>query len=59
MYSWDRGSGRSQDVSDKLWQMLQSNDAKSENLVQDFAEIFERAHKLGWNESALTRREKA
>ena len=56
MYSWDRGSGRPQNISDKLWQLMQSNDTNSENLDKDFAEILEKAHQVGWNESAKVSR---
>ena len=52
MYSWDRGSGRPQNISHKLWQMMQSNDTKSENLDKDVADILERAHQVEWNERA-------
>ena len=43
MYSWDRESGRPQNDSDNICQMMQSNDTKSENLDKDFAEILESA----------------
>ena len=46
-YSWDRGSGRPQNISDILWEMMQSNDTKSENLDEDFDEILERARQEG------------
>ena len=31
---------------------MKSNDTKSENFHKDFEEILERAHQIGWNESA-------
>ena len=48
--------GRAQNISDKLWQMMQSNDTMSENLDKDFAEILEKVHQIGWNESAKVSR---
>ena len=46
MYTWDRGSGRTPNISGKSWQMLQSNDTKSENL-----EYLEKTHLREWNET--------
>ena len=56
MYSWDRGSGRPQNICDKLWQMMQSSDTKSENFDKDVAEILVKAHQIGWNESSKVSR---
>ena len=52
MYSWDREIGRSNNFSTKIWQMMQSNSTKSDNLESDFADIQEKAHQLEWNETA-------
>ena len=54
MFSWDREFGRPQNISDKIWQMMQRNDTKSENLDKDFAETRERAQQIGWNETLKT-----
>ena len=43
MYSWDRECGRPQNISDKLWQMMQSNDTKVEDFVKYFSDILESA----------------
>ena len=54
MYSCDRGSGRPQNISDILWEMMQSNDTKSENLDEDFDEILEKARiKVEWKCESL------
>ena len=49
MHSLDQESDRPQNISDKIWQMMQSNDTKLKNLDKDFAEIQERAQQIGWN----------
>ena len=36
MHSLDREAERPQKISDKIWQMVQSNDTKLENLDKDF-----------------------
>ena len=52
MYSWDREVGTPHNLSTKIWQMMQSNNTKSDNLESDFAGILVKTHKLGWNETA-------
>ena len=34
--------------------MMRSKNTKSDNLESDFAEILEKTHLLGWNETAKT-----
>ena len=36
-YSWGREFGRPQNICDKFWQMMQSNNAKSENFEKESA----------------------
>ena len=52
MYSSDREIGRQHNLSAKIWQMMQSNNTKSDNLESDFAEILEKTHQLAWKETA-------
>ena len=52
MYSWDREIGRPNNFSAGIWQRMQSNNTKSDNLESDFADILEKTHQLGWNETA-------
>ena len=54
MRSLDRESERPLNISDKNWQMMQSNDTKLENFDKDFAEIREKAQQTGWNENLKT-----
>ena len=46
MYSWDPELGRPHNLSTKIWQMMQSNNTKSDNLESDFAvaDILEKTH---------------
>ena len=46
MYSWEQESRRPNKLSTKIWQMIQSNNTKSENLECDFTEIVEKTHLL-------------
>ena len=48
----DREIGRPNNLGAQIWQMMRSNNTKSENLEKDFPEILERAHQLEWNETA-------
>ena len=41
-----------QNLTAKIWQMMQSNNTMSQNLETDFAEILERTHQLEWNGTA-------
>ena len=34
-------------MSDKIWQIMQSNNTRSENLDKDFEEMLERSHRIG------------
>ena len=43
--------GRPSHLCMKIWHMIQSNNTKSENLENDFTEILEKTHLLGWNET--------
>ena len=43
MYSWDREMRRPHNLS---------NNTKSDTLESDFAEILEKTHQHGWNETA-------
>ena len=52
MCAWEREIGRPNNLSTKIWQMMQSNNAKSDNLESDFTEILERTHQLEWHETA-------
>ena len=52
MFSWDREIARPHNLSAKIWQMMQSNNTKSDNLEGDFAENLEKTHQPGWNETA-------
>ena len=54
--SWDRECGRPQNISDKMRQMMQSINTKSENLDKDFAETLVETQQSGWNETAKTTR---
>ena len=59
MYSWDREVGTPYNLSAKIWQMMRSNNTKSDNLESDFPEILERTQQLGWNETAKAIRVRA
>ena len=54
MYSWERENGIPHDFCTKNWQMMQSNNTKSDKLESDFTEILERMHQLVWKETAKT-----
>ena len=47
MYPWDREFGRPNNLSTKIWKRIQSNNAKSDILESDFADLQERTHQLG------------
>ena len=51
MYSWEDEVRRPNHHSTKIWQMIQRNNTNSENLENDFTEILEKTHLLGWNEA--------
>ena len=59
MYSLEREIGRPNNSSTKIWQMMQGNSAKSENLESDFTEILEKTRLLGWNENTKSIRVRA
>ena len=59
MYSRDREIGRSNNLSTRIWQIMQSNNTKSDNLEIDFAEILEKTHQLEWGETAKSIRVRA
>ena len=40
---------------DKMWQMLQGNDAKTLNLTEDFEELLDLAQQAGWMVPTKTR----
>ena len=42
MYWWDREIGRPSNLNTKIWQMMQCNSTKSDNLESDFAENLEK-----------------
>ena len=44
MYSWDREIGRPHNLRTKIWQMMQSNSTKSDNLESDYTHILEKTH---------------
>ena len=52
LYSWENQIGRPHNLSTKIWQMMQSNDTKSDNLENDVTEVLKKTHQLGWNETA-------
>ena len=54
VYSWEREIGRPHNLSTKIWQMVQCNITKSDNLESDFTEILEKTHLLVWKETAKT-----
>ena len=51
MYSWEQEIGRPNHLTTKIWQIIQSNNTKSDNLENDFTEILEKTHLLEWNET--------
>ena len=42
MYSWEQEKGRPNNLSTKIWQMMQSDNTKSENLEKYFTEILQK-----------------
>ena len=52
MHSWEREIGRPNNLGTNIWQMMQSNNTKYDNLESNSTEILENTHLLGWNETA-------
>ena len=51
-YSWDREIGRPNNLSDTIWQMMQSGKRGRRTLLKKNSQKFWRTHQLKWNETA-------
>ena len=51
--SWEPDRRRPNYLSTKIWQIIQSNNTKSENLDGDYTEILEKTFLLGWSEQEI------
>ena len=58
LYSWDQEIDRPQEVNERQWQMMQSNDTKSLNLDKDFDGLQGMVQQIGWNDENIKRKQK-
>ena len=50
IFSWEPERRRSGTLNAKIWKMVQSSTAKSENLENDFTETVAKVQELGWKD---------
>ena len=55
IYSYEKELGRPHCIMDKMWQMMQSTDIKTLNLVKDLEEKMNKVKHVGWNDSTKTK----
>ena len=49
MRSWDTTKRRVDNLADKIWQLNQGNETKTQNLEKDWDDLAARAKKNGWS----------